>query len=77
MTVNEKITVGMVDNLPKYMIWKGKNYTINQIGLHHHFMEGATLYHVFSVTAGDVFLKLKLNTGNLFWQLEEINDPNI
>jgi len=74
MTIDERVTVGMVNDIPKYMIWKGRNYTINQIGLHHHFTEGKTLYHVFSVVAGTVFLRLKLNTGSLIWKLEELSD---
>lgn len=74
MTIDESVTVGMVDGLPKYMVWKGRNYTINKIGLHHHFTKGKTLYHVFSVTSGSVFLRLKLNTDNLLWKLEEFSD---
>lgn len=76
MTIDERVTVGMVNDVPKYMIWKGRNYTINQIGLHHHFREGNTLYHIFSVVSGTVFLRLRLNTDNLFWKLEEVNDAN-
>lgn len=77
MTIDEVVTVGMVDSIPKYMIWKGRNYTINKIGLHHHFTEGKTLYHVFSVVSGTVFLRLRLDTGSLLWKLEEFNDANL
>ena len=74
MTINELVTVGSVNGNPKYVIWKGRNYTITRIGLHHHFREGSTLYHVFSVTTDTLFLRLKLNTDNLLWQLEEIEN---
>ena len=74
MMIDESVSVGMVDAIPKYMIWKGRNYTINQIGLHHHFTEGKTLYHIFSAISGTVFLRLKFNTDNLLWKLEEIGD---
>lgn len=74
MVINEGVTVGIVDNSPKYVIWKGRNYTIDKIGLHHSYREGKTLYHVFSVTAFTLFLRLKLNTENLSWRLEEISD---
>jgi len=77
MTINEPVTVGSVDGNPKYVIWKGRNYTIAKIGLHHHFREGSTLYHIFSVVTDTLFLRLKLNTDNLLWRLEETDDNGI
>jgi hypothetical protein len=74
MTINESVTVGSIDGNPKYIIWKGRNYTVTGIGLHHRFREGSTLYHVFSVTTDTLFLRLRLNTDNLLWKLEEIED---
>jgi hypothetical protein len=74
MLINENVTVGMVNNAPKYVVWKGRNYTITKIGLHHHFREGSTLYHIFSVVTDTLFLRLKLNTDNLLWVLEEIEN---
>ena len=74
MTINETVTVGIVNNAPKYVIWKGRNHVILKIGLHHIYHEGKTLYHIFSVLSGTVFMKLKLDTDNLSWKLEEISD---
>jgi hypothetical protein len=74
MTIDEKVTVGMVNNVPKYVIWKGRSHNITQIGFHHHFQKGSTLYHIFSVVAGTIFMRLKLDTEILSWRLEEIND---
>jgi len=74
MTIQEDVTVGIVGATPKYVIWKGRNYTIIKVGLHHSFREGKILYHVFSVITDTLFLKLKLNTDNLLWKLEEISD---
>jgi len=74
MTIQENVTVGIVGNSPKYMIWKGRNYAINKIGLHHSQRVGRTLYHIFSVISGSLFLRLRLNTDNLLWNLEEISD---
>lgn len=72
MMINEKVTVGMINDIPKYVIWKGRSHNITQIGLHHHFREGNTLCHVFSVISGTLFLRLKFNTDNLIWVLEEV-----
>lgn len=74
MTIDEKVTVGIVDSTPKYVIWKGRNYIILKIGLHHIFREGKTLYHIFSVLTGTIFMRLKFDTDGLSWKLEEISD---
>lgn len=74
MTINEKVAVGMVNDTPKYVVWKGRSHNITQIGLHHHFREGNTLFHIFSVVADTMFMRLKLDTENLNWKLEEISD---
>ncbi len=59
---------------PRKVIWNGREYLITKIGLHHTHRIGRTLYHVFSVVANHTFLKLSLNTDNLFWQLDEVSD---
>lgn len=74
MKIEEKVTVGMVNNIPKYVLWKGRNHTITQIGLHHYYKTGTTLYHIFSVVSGTLFMRLKLDTDSLIWKLEEVND---
>ena len=71
MIIDEKVTVGMVNNIPKYVIWKGQSRNITQIGLHHLYHEGKTLYHIFSVTSDFLFMRLKLDTNTLSWILEE------
>ncbi|KKR70038.1 MAG: hypothetical protein UU12_C0031G0017 [Candidatus Woesebacteria bacterium GW2011_GWA2_40_7b] len=71
MTIDEKVTVGMVNDSPKYVLWKGRNHTITQIGLHHVFREGKILYHIFSVVADTLFMRLKFDTESLHWTLEE------
>ncbi|GEM_PF-669976 len=60
--------------IPQTVIWKGREYVIRKLGLHHVFREGKTLFHVFSVTTDTLFMRLVLNTDTLFWKLEEIWD---
>lgn len=74
MKIDEQVTVGMVNSTPKYVLWKGRSHTITQIGLHHFYRKGNTLYHVFSVVADTLFMRLKLDSDNLIWKLEEISD---
>ena len=59
---------------PKWIVWEGKLYSIEKIGLHHTYKEGRTLFHVFSVASKTLFFRLVLNTDTLFWRLEEISD---
>jgi hypothetical protein len=59
---------------PYSLTWRREPYKINHIGLHHTTRVGQTLFHVFSVTSGNLFFRLKLNTDNLFWTLEEVSD---
>ncbi|MCH7641268.1 hypothetical protein IID22_03665 [Patescibacteria group bacterium] len=59
---------------PRALIWNGRLYGVEKIGLHHKFRQGHTLYHVFSVASKSMFFRLVLNTENLHWKLEEISD---
>ncbi|OGM09640.1 hypothetical protein A2Y68_03325 [Candidatus Woesebacteria bacterium RBG_13_46_13] len=59
---------------PKWLVWEGKLYPLEKVGLHHTFRQGRTLFHVFSVASETLFFRLVFNTDNLFWRLEEISD---
>ena len=61
-------------SIPKVIIWEGRNYLTKKIGYHHTYKEGKILFHVFSVLANSHFFKIKHNTQNLSWELEEISD---
>ena len=74
MIINEKVTVGMVNDIPKYVIWSGRSHNITQIGFHHVYRQGKTLYHIFSVVAGTLFMRLRFDTDALYWTLEESQD---
>jgi len=60
--------------LPRQLIWNNRLYKIEKVGLHHTFKKGSTLYHVFSVISGTLYFRLTLNTANLNWQMEEIEN---
>lgn len=71
--LSERVEVGM-SNSPKWVRWKNRVYQIKKIGLHHTYRQGRTLYHVFSVVTDTLFLRLVLNTDNLLWKLEAVDD---
>jgi len=78
--VNIPISVSLVfDSIkrkvaPRWVVWNGRLYPVEKVGLHHTYREGRTLYHVFSVASKSLFFRLVLNTDNLHWKLEEISD---
>lgn len=59
---------------PRRFKWQNKIYTIDKIGLHHTVRRGRDLFHIFSVSAKDTFFRLNLNTDNLHWRLEEVDE---
>ena len=77
--ISEPVSVYLVSDhsihsvTPKYVRWNNRDYKVSQVGLHHTYREGRTLYHVFSVVSSTLFLRLILNTDNLQWKLEEIS----
>ncbi|MDO8340848.1 MAG: hypothetical protein Q7T59_02660 [Candidatus Woesebacteria bacterium] len=72
--IDEKVNVILTSKTPIFLSWRGRDYKITKIGLHHNLYEGKTLIHIFSVLSGTLFLKLKFNTKNLEWTLLEIYD---
>ena len=77
--INESVSVNLLSNhikksvLPWVIYWRGRRYTITKIGLHHFMREGRVLFHVFSVTDGTTFFRLRLDTETLYWKLLEID----
>lgn len=75
--MSEKVSVTSVfdskkaEMRPVHVIWHGNVYEIKQVGLHHTIRVGNVLHHVFGVVAGELFMRLNLNTKTLHWTLEE------
>ena len=72
-TIAEQVNVVLANSIPLSMHWRNRDYKITKVGLRHDFYEGKILVHVFSVLSNDLFLKLKLNTKHLTWNLMEIS----
>jgi hypothetical protein len=76
--INESVSVDLLSNClkgkayPWVVHWRGRRYTIRQIGLHHLERAGRVLYHIFSVTDGTTFFKLRFDTESLGWKLLEV-----
>lgn len=79
-TINESVSVILWSNhitnkmAPYSLYWHGKRYLITTVGLHHTERFGRVLTHIFSVTDGTTFFKLKFDTETLGWKLLEVTD---
>ena len=77
--IDESVSVDLLSNhlkrsaYPWIIHWRGNRYMMTKVGLHHTLRDGRILYHVFSVTDGNTFFKLRFNTETLAWKLMEID----
>ena len=78
--INEKVSVITSFNREKCFVmpckirWQGRDYIIKAVSYHHKIKEGKKLIHIFHVTDGVLDFRLRLDTENLFWILEEVCD---
>ncbi len=76
--INESVSVALWSNhttnkiLPYSLYWCGKRYHITTVGFHHTLRAGQVLFHIFSVTDGTTFFKLRFDTETLGWKLLEV-----
>lgn len=78
--ISEPVSVELLSSrqsrriIPKSVFWRGRLYPVTKLGLHHSYRQGRVLFHIFSVVSKSLFLRLKLNTETLFWEIIEISD---
>lgn len=77
--IDEAVSVDLLSNhttkkaYPWVVHWRQNRYIISKVGLHHTVREGRTLCHIFSVTDGNTFFKLRFDTETLGWKLLEVD----
>lgn len=80
MEIYEKVGVVTVYNhtdntvLPWKIKWNNRVYTTCDVEFHHLHREENDLFHVFGVTDGTVFFRLRLNSQTLQWVLEDTEE---
>jgi hypothetical protein len=80
MTVGQLVSVEMVFDhskknfFPRKLLWNKKVYPIDKIALRHPIRQGRNLSYIFSVMSGELYMRMKFDTDNLFWYLEEVDD---
>lgn len=76
--IDESVSVNLLSNhikgtaAPSSLYWRGRRYTLSQVGFHHTLWEGRVLIHVYSMTDGTTFFKLQFDTETLCWKLLEV-----
>lgn len=63
--------------IPYKIRWRLRDYFIKKLAYHHKVREGRELLHIFHVTDGNLDFRLRFNTENLNWILEEVSDGSI
>lgn len=77
--IDESVSVDLLSNhtsgavYPWVIHWRQNRYIISKVGLHHTTREGRTLYHIFSVSDGNTYFKLRFDTDTLGWRLLEVD----
>ncbi len=78
--ISESVSVQMVFDhrlhlaKPQQLFWNNKVYPVTQIGLRHCLREGRKLFHIFSLVSHNLFFRLRFDTENLSWTIEQISD---
>ena len=78
--VFEKISVITSYNTEKNQVipykirWQLREYFIKKLSYYHKVRDGRTLLHIFDVTDGNLDFRLRFNSDDLTWILEEISD---
>jgi len=78
--VFEKISVITSYNVEKNQViphkirWQLRDYFIKKLSYYHKVRDGRTLLHIFDVTDGNLDFRLRFNSDDLTWMLEEISD---
>lgn len=78
--IKEKVGVIMIHTpdsgsiRPGKILWRGRERMVTKVGYHHKIKQGVITHHIYSVTDGNTFYRLDLDTDSLLWTLEEISD---
>lgn len=59
---------------PYLLIWRNRKIKIDTINLVHTSKEGSTTYYHFSVSANGNFYRLRFDTKDLKWFLEQVEE---
>ena len=79
-TINESVSVDLLSNhikgtaYPWVVHWRGRRYTITNVGLHHTTHDGTILIHIFTATDSTSTFRLRFDTQTLHWKLLEVDD---
>lgn len=64
------------NTLPLKIRWRKKDFLMKKLGYHHTERVGRDLHHIFHVANDSVAFRLRHDTTNLSWTLEEVSDGN-
>jgi hypothetical protein len=60
--------------IPQRIKWRGKVYSVKEVGFVHSYRDGRTKIHVFSINVGTIDMRLEINGDSFHSVLKEISD---
>jgi hypothetical protein len=63
---------GGVRVVPQAMIWRGKRWRVQTMGLYHPERRGAKRVHIFAFSSGETAFRVELDPDTLGWTLTEV-----
>lgn len=63
---------GAIRVLPYRLNWRGNQYKLDIMGLHHPARKGVNRIHLFEFTSGNTKFKVEMDSETLEWRLVEI-----
>lgn len=78
--VHEAIDVGAVfparkpHPMPRWLLWRGRRYTVDEVHLVHEHREGSVRYLIYSLTAGGTLLQLRFDPEHARWYVDGVFD---
>lgn len=80
--INEKVSVIALfkhtplknEVIPYKLKWQQREYKIAKVGFRHAIREGRNVFHIFTVSSDNLDFRLRFDTQNLNWTLEEVTD---
>ncbi len=61
---------------PFVFFWKGRRIKIDSVNLVHSSKDGSSTFYHYSVSSGGNFYRLKFDTKDLKWFLEEVDEES-
>ncbi|MES2460491.1 MAG: hypothetical protein V4671_07895 [Armatimonadota bacterium] len=78
--VNFPVSVGLLIDAerklaaPRWVLWAGKRYAVEDVGFHHRHREGRKFWHVYQINVGTLDMRLEIDGESFAYVLRGVSD---